>query len=140
MGHFPETAMAIDDNQLNTFLGKAVGDLGAAMSSTLVLVGDQLGFYKALAKQPLRPEDLAAATGTHERYVREWLGNQAAGGYVEYDPATGTYALNEVQAMCLADPNGPIDLPGAYSIVEDTFHTLDRLGAARIRLLEAAKN
>jgi SAM-dependent methyltransferase len=118
--------MAIDETRLNDFLGKAVGDLGAAMSSTLMLVGDQLGFYKALAKQPMRPAELAAATGTHERYVREWLGNQAAGGYVDYDPATGTYMLNEVQAACLADPDGPVDLPGAYSVVEDTFHTLDR--------------
>ncbi|RZA21739.1 MAG: class I SAM-dependent methyltransferase [Lysobacteraceae bacterium] len=118
--------MAIDETRLNEFLGKAVGDLGAAISSTLMLVGDQLGFYKALAGQPLTPADLARRTGTHERYVREWLGNQAAGGYVDYDTASGTYALNEVQALCLADPNGPVDIPGAYSIVEDTFHSLDR--------------
>lgn len=118
--------MAIDETRLNEFLGKAVGDLGAAISSTLMLVGDQLGFYKALAGQPLTPADLARRTGTHERYVREWLGNQAAGGYVDYDPASGTYGLNEVQALCLADPNGPVDIPGAYSIVEDTFHSLDR--------------
>ncbi|MES2859799.1 MAG: class I SAM-dependent methyltransferase [Pseudomonadota bacterium] len=118
--------MAIDDNNLNQFLGKAVGDLGAAMSSTLMLVGDKLGFYQALAREPLTPNQLAERTGTHERYVREWLGNQAAGGYVDYDPASGRFGLNEVQALCLADPSGPVDLPGAYEIVQDAFHVLDR--------------
>ncbi len=118
--------MAIDENSLNQFLGKAVGDLGAAMSSTLMLVGDKLGFYKALAPEPLTPAELAQRTGTHERYVREWLGNQAAGGYVDYDPASGRFGLNEVQALCLADPAGPVDLPGAYEIVQDAFHVLDR--------------
>lgn len=118
--------MSVNQTDLNAFLGKAVGDLGAAISSTLMLVGDQLGFYKALAARPLLPEELAVRTGTHARYVREWLGNQAAGGYVDYEPATGRYSLNEIQAMCLADPGGPVDLPGAYEIVEDTFHGLDR--------------
>jgi SAM-dependent methyltransferase len=118
--------MAIDETRLNQFLGKAVGDLGAAISSTLMLVGDQLGFYKALAREALTPGELAARTGTHERYVREWLGNQAAGGYVDFDPASGRYALNEIQALCLADPDGPVDIPGAYSIVEDTFHVFER--------------
>lgn len=118
--------MAIDETRLNAFLGKAVGDLGAAISSTLMLVGDQLGFYKALAHDALTPAELAARTDTHERYVREWLGNQAAGGYVDYDASTGRYALNEIQALCLTDPEGPVDLPGAYSIVEDTFHMLGR--------------
>src|SRR5690349_7694222 len=125
-GRLPDTPMAIDETRLNEFLGKAVGDLGAAISSTLMLVGDQLGLYKALARQPLTPAELAAQTGTHERYVREWLGNQAAGGYVDYDAASGKYVLNEIQALCLADPAGPVDLPGAYQIVEDSFHVLDR--------------
>ena len=118
--------VSVNEAQLNEFLGRAVGDLGAAISSTLMLVGDKLGYYKALAQQPMTPTQLAQYTGTHERYVREWLGNQAAGGYVDYDPDRGTYALNEVQALCLADPDGPVDIPGAYEIVEDTFHTLDR--------------
>lgn len=118
--------MSINEARLNEFLGHAVGDLGAAISATLMLVGDQLGFYKALAKKPMRSAELAASTGTHERYVREWLGNQAAGGYVEYDAASDSYSLSEEQALCLADPNGPVDLPGAYSVVEATFHALDR--------------
>ena len=118
--------MNIDETKLNDFLGKAVGDLGAAISASLILVGDRLGLYKALAAAAATPAELAERTGTHERYVREWLGNQAAGGYVSYDAGSGRYSLDEEQALCLADPDGPVDLPGAYNIVEDTFHTLDR--------------
>ena len=118
--------MAIDEAKLNEFLGKAVGDLGAAMSATMVLVGDRLGLYKALAKAPLTSSKLAQQTGTNERYVREWLGNQGAGGYVQYDAKTGEWSLSPEQALCLADPNGPVDMPGAYNIVEATFHALER--------------
>ncbi|MEP6634329.1 MAG: class I SAM-dependent methyltransferase [Luteimonas sp.] len=116
----------MNEERLNQFLGKAVGDLGAAISASLMLVGDQLGFYRQLAQSPCTSAELAEKTGTHERYVREWLGNQAAGGYVDYDARTGHYALNEEQALCLADPGGPVDLPGAYYIVEAAFHAKDR--------------
>ena len=118
--------MSIDEARLNEFLGRAVGDLGAAISATLMLVGDQLGYYRALAEQALTPAELAQRTGTHERYAREWLGNQAAGGYVRYDPADQRYSLSPEQALCLADPGGPVDLPGAYCIVEAAFHALER--------------
>jgi SAM-dependent methyltransferase len=91
-----------------------------------MVLGDRLGLYKALASRPLTSNELAARTGTHERYVREWLNNQAAGGYVNYDAGSEKYALDEEQALCLADPNGPVDLAGAYSIVEALFHALDR--------------
>ena len=118
--------MAIDEAKLQEFLGKAVGDLGAAMSATLVLVGDRLGLYKALAAAALTPAELASRTDTNERYVREWLGNQGAGGYVQFDAASGKWSLSPEQALCLADPNGPVDMPGAYNIVEATFHALAR--------------
>ena len=118
--------MPVDEQRLKAFLGKSVGDLGAAVSAVLMSIGDELGFYKALAAGPLTAAELAARTGTHERYVREWLANQAAGGYVEYDAAAGTFALSPEQALCLADPDGPVDLPGAYSIVRDLFHIRDR--------------
>src|SRR6185295_12182934 len=104
--------MAVDEAKLNEFLGKAVGDLGAAMSATLMLVGDRLGLYKELAKGSVTSAELAKRTGTNERYIREWLGNQGAGGYVQYDPALDLWSLSEEQALCLADPNGPVDLPG----------------------------
>lgn len=118
--------MAIDEARLNAFLGKAVGDLGAAMSAILISIGDELGLYKALAKGPLTSEQLATNTGTSERYIREWLANQAAGGYVDYDSATGRYQLNDEQALCLADPHGPVDLPGAYLLVQGLFHARQR--------------
>src|SRR3954451_925791 len=118
--------MAVDEGKLNEFLAHAVGDLGAAMSAALMLVGDRLGLYRELAGGALTPGELARRTGTHERYVREWLGNQGAGGYVQFDPASGEWSLSEEQALCLADPNGPVDLPGAYNIVEATFHALGR--------------
>ncbi|MBN3456681.1 class I SAM-dependent methyltransferase [Mycobacterium sp. DSM 3803] len=118
--------MAVDEDKLNAFLGRAVGDLGAAMSAILVLIGDELGLYAALARERLTSAALAERTGTDERYVREWLANQAAGGYVDYDAGTDTYHLNDEQALCLANPDGPVDLPGGYSVVEDLFHIKDR--------------
>jgi SAM-dependent methyltransferase len=121
-----EMNMGVDEAKLNEFLGKAVGDLGAAMSSTLMLIGDRLGFYKELAQAALTSAELARRTQTDERYVREWLGNQGAGGYVQFDPASNAWSLSPEQALCLADPNGPVDLPGAYNIVEATFHALER--------------
>jgi 2-polyprenyl-3-methyl-5-hydroxy-6-metoxy-1,4-benzoquinol methylase len=118
--------MAVNEDKLNAFLGKAVGDLGASVSAVLMVIGDELGLYSALGGQRLSPEQLAQKTGTNERYVREWLANQAAGGYIEYDQPSETYYMNEEQALCLADPNGPVDLPGAYQIVRDLFHVRER--------------
>jgi SAM-dependent methyltransferase len=118
--------MATDEERLNAFLGKAVGDLGAAISAVLIVIGDELGLYRELAKGPLTATELAARTNTHERYIREWLANQAAGGYAQYDAGSSKYSLSEEQALCLANPNGPVDLAGAYSIVEDLFHIKQR--------------
>ncbi len=118
--------MPVDEDKLNDFLGMAIGDMGAAMSASLILLGDRLGLYKALAAQPLTSTQLAEKTGTVERYVREWLANQAAGGYVQFDADDGAWSLSPEQAACLADPNGPVDIPGAYNIIEAVFHVLDR--------------
>src|SRR5687768_7094578 len=118
--------MSVDEQRLNAFLGKAVGDLGAAVSAVLISIGDELGLYKAVAAGPVTAGELAANTGTNERYIREWLANQAAGGYVEYDPASEKFSMTPEQALCLADPNGPVDVPGAYSIIRDLFHVRDR--------------
>jgi len=92
----------------------------------LILIGDELGLYRELARQPLTSTELATRTGTNERYIREWLANQAAGGYAVYDAASGKYSLSEEQALCLANPKGPVDLAGAYSIVQDLFHIKQR--------------
>jgi SAM-dependent methyltransferase len=118
--------MAINEQKLHAFLGKAVGDLGAALSAVLISLGDELGLYRELAKGPLTSTELATRTGTNERYIREWLANQAAGGYVEYDTTQEKYFLNDEQRLCLADPHGPVDLPGAYSIVQDMYHIKER--------------
>jgi 2-polyprenyl-3-methyl-5-hydroxy-6-metoxy-1,4-benzoquinol methylase len=96
------------------------------MSAVLMSIGDELGFYKALAKEALSPAELAQRTHTAERYVREWLNNQSAGGYVTFDAKSGKYRLDEEQALCLANPEGPVDLPGAYLIVQDLFHVRER--------------
>lgn len=114
--------MTIDQDKLNSFLSKTVGDIGAALSANMVLIGDRLGLYKAMAKAgPVTPTELAKATKTAERYVREWLGNQAAGGYVVYDPEAGRYTLPAEQAMALADENSPCFLPGAFQVIAATF-------------------
>jgi 2-polyprenyl-3-methyl-5-hydroxy-6-metoxy-1,4-benzoquinol methylase len=119
----------MDQDKLQSFLGKAVNDLGAAFSAALMLIGDELGLYRELAKGKWTSAELAQRTSTNERYVREWLGNQAAGGYVGYDANSDKYFLDEAQALCLADPNGPVDLPGAYMLVQDLFHVLPRATA-----------
>jgi 2-polyprenyl-3-methyl-5-hydroxy-6-metoxy-1,4-benzoquinol methylase len=114
--------MVVNQEKLNEFLGKAVGDIGAAMSASLVLLGDRLGLYRAMAKMgPVTPAELAKATKTAERYVREWLSNQAAGGYVAYDASTGRFTLPAEQAYALADESSPAFLPGAFQVIAATF-------------------
>ncbi|MEV0584615.1 class I SAM-dependent methyltransferase [Nonomuraea sp. NPDC050310] len=106
----------MDEGRLMEFVGRFVGDLGATMGAGGVVVGDRLGLYKALAGGRLRPHELAERTGTAVRYVEEWLRGQAAGGYVEYDAASGSYWLTEEQAFALTDPDGPIFVPGAFQL------------------------
>src|SRR5580700_8954306 len=111
----PYPAPAIDEAKLNEFMGKAVGDMGAAMHAVLILLGDRLGLYKAMADSlPVTPAELARRTGTAERYVREWLNANAASGYVTYDATTATYALPPEQALALAIEDSPAFLPGAF--------------------------
>src|SRR5256884_2864697 len=108
--------MTIDQDKLTEFLNKFVGDLGATMAAGNVLVGDRLGFYRALAGQPMLPCELAEHTGTATRYVDEWLRGQAAGGYVQYNPQTGSYSLTPEQAFALTDPDGAVFAPGAFEL------------------------
>ena len=118
--------MALDEKKLHEFLGRALVDLGGAVNAVLMSIGDELGLYKALAKGPQSSAELAQNTHTNERYVREWLNCQAAGGYVTFDSATGSYSLSEEQELCLANPNGPVDLPGASLLMRDLFYVRDR--------------
>jgi 2-polyprenyl-3-methyl-5-hydroxy-6-metoxy-1,4-benzoquinol methylase len=109
--------MSINPDRLDALLGKAVVDFGATFHAALVGVGDRLGLYKGLAEGgPQTPAQLAKRTGTAERYVREWLCNQAAGGYVTYDSLAGRFYLTEEQAFALADENSPVFLPGAFQV------------------------
>ena len=113
-----EETKAIDGARLEAFVGQAVTDMGAAISGLLLHIGDRLGLYKAMAGAgPVTAAALAARTGTAERYVREWLSNQAAGGYVVYHPADGTFELPAEQAMVVADENSPAFLAGAFETI-----------------------
>ncbi len=111
-------AQPLNEAKLHEFVMKAVGEMGAAMNAALILIGDKLGLYKAMAGAgPMTSAELAAKTKTAERYVREWLASQAAGGFVAYDAATGKYTLPAEQAMALADEQSPVFLPGFFEIV-----------------------
>jgi SAM-dependent methyltransferase len=116
------TLPAIDQAKLQAFVGQAVTDVGATLNAALVVIGDKLGLYKAMAGAgPLTSVELAQRTGASERYVREWLAAQAAGGYVEYDPQTGRYTLPPEQAVVLTDEANPFYLPGAFYLAHATI-------------------
>jgi SAM-dependent methyltransferase len=107
--------MALDHAKLMEFVGKALGDIGGALTAGLVVIGDKLGLYRALAAEgPLTSAELADRTGTAERYVREWLAAQAASGYVEYDAATGRYAMNDEQREALTNEQSPAFVLGGF--------------------------
>jgi 2-polyprenyl-3-methyl-5-hydroxy-6-metoxy-1,4-benzoquinol methylase len=107
----------VDSDKLMSFVFRAVEEVGATLNSALVVMGDRLGLYRELAGSGgLSPTELADRTGTAERYVREWLGAQAAGGYVTYDPDSGRYTLPPEQTVALTDPTSPAYLPGFFQI------------------------
>jgi SAM-dependent methyltransferase len=118
---------AIDMNKLNAFVGQFVTDLGAAVHSGMVVIGEKLGLYKALAGHPLSSEELAAKTKTDERYLREWLSSQAAGGYVTYDAATDKFSLSQEQAFTLAMEDSPAYLPGAFELALGSLAAVPRI-------------
>jgi 2-polyprenyl-3-methyl-5-hydroxy-6-metoxy-1,4-benzoquinol methylase len=112
-----EPPVAVDGDKLMQFVFRAVDEVGATLNAALVVMGDKLGLYRALAGNGgLSPEELAQRTGTNERYVREWLNAQAAGGFIGYDPASGRYALAPEQAVALTDSDSPAYLPGFFQI------------------------
>ncbi len=119
--------MAVDMNKLNSFLGRFVGDLGAAVHTGMVVIGEKLGLYKALAAEPMTSSELAARTDTDERYVREWLSSQAAGGYITYNDKTDKFSLTEEQAFTLANEDSPAYLPGAFQLALGSLNAVPRI-------------
>src|ERR1700737_224838 len=120
--HSREAIMDVNPDKLNSFMGKMVSDFGTALNASLMLVGDKLGLYKTLAaKGPMTSSELAQATGTSERYVREWLAAQAASGYVEYDAASGKFSMQPEQALALAEEGSPFFMGAVGSLVAATL-------------------
>src|SRR5581483_2380716 len=120
-------APAFDPAKLDAFMGKAVLDMGAAMHAALVVIGDKLGLYKAMAGAgPMTSTELAARTNTSERYVREWLNANAASGFVTYNAATKQFELPPEQAFALTT----LDLPGAFHIISACFKDEPKISQA----------
>ncbi len=119
--------MAVDMDKLHAFLHRFVGDLGATVHAGMVVIGEKLGLYKALADGPLTSAELAAKTQTDERYVREWLASQAAGGYVMYEEKTGKFSLTEEQAFALAVEDSPAYIPGAFQVALGSLAAVPRI-------------
>ncbi|MGN6209386.1 class I SAM-dependent methyltransferase [Asticcacaulis sp.] len=111
-----------DPQKLDALVGRMVGELGAAVTGATVLLGDQLGIYKAMADGvPVTPESLARKTGYKERYLREWLSAQAAAEYIDYNDEDGTFSLSPEQAMAFAEEDSPAFFGGAFEIMQSIW-------------------
>ncbi|MGY4493965.1 class I SAM-dependent methyltransferase [Pseudomonas sp. TE3610] len=119
----------MDEAKLNDFMGKLVSDMGAAAMLANVILGDELGLYKAMAdSRPVTPQTLAAQTGCHPRLIREWLNAHVASGYMEHH--NGHFVLPEEQALALAIEDSPVYVAGGMMVVASMFHDKDKLVAA----------
>jgi SAM-dependent methyltransferase len=121
------TVPSIDMNKLNAFIGQFVVDLGASVHAGMVVIGEKLGLYKSLAEGPVSSAQLAVKTNTDERYLREWLSSQAAGGYISYDEKTNKFSLTEEQIFTLADEHSPAYLPGAFQLALGSLAAVPRI-------------
>src|SRR5687768_5193181 len=122
------TMPKIDESRLQELMGKLVTEMGAAMNGALILIGDELGLYRAMAdSQPVTATVLAERTGTSERMIREWLRAQAAGGYVTYDAATESFTLPPEQALALAVENSPCFIAGGFDVTRSVFLDLPKI-------------
>jgi SAM-dependent methyltransferase len=119
--------ITLDMDKLNAFIGRFVTDLGAAVHCGMVVIGEKLGLYKALAGGPVSSAELAGATLTDERYLREWLSSQAAGGYVTYDEKNDKFSLSPEQAFTLANEDSPAYLPGAFELALGSLAAVPRI-------------
>lgn len=117
-----QTAQQVDMDKLNTFMGKMVGDMGAALSGSLVITGAKLGLYKALADHgPATSHELAERTGISERYAREWLAAQAASGFIDHDADSGAFSMNPEQQMALANEESPVYVAPAFELIASAY-------------------
>lgn len=114
----------IDQTKLMEFMHQTLGDIASSASTILVIIGERLGLYKALAEAdiPLTSDELATKTGTVERLVREWLANQVTSGYITYHPNLQRYSLSPEQKLALVDENSPIYILGAFKFIKSYFH------------------
>ncbi len=120
--------LPLDESKLNAFLGQAIGEMGAAMNAALIVLGDRLGLYKAMAGAgPMTSAKVAEKTKLNERYVREWLSAQAAGGFLTYDAAAKTFTLPPEQAFALAAEDSPVFLPGFFLIVSSVMKDVPKI-------------
>jgi SAM-dependent methyltransferase len=122
--------MTVDQDKLMDFIHQFAGDLGATMAAGSVVVGHRLGLYRALAEGPATAAELADRARCSTRYVTEWLRGQAASGYVQYDAASDSFSMTEEQAFALADPDGPVYLPGAFVLALGALKAEPRITAA----------
>jgi hypothetical protein len=121
----------INEAKLNQLIGQMLSDLGGASSVAMVRIGDALGLYKALhTKGAMTARELAAAVGANERYLREWLANQAASNYLSYDPVTRKFALPEEQAMIFAVEDSPVYLLGGFDLMAAMLDNQPKVEAA----------
>ena len=123
--------MQIDDDKLNALLERMVGEFGAMASAPLVVLGDRLGLYKAMAGAgPVTADQLSERTGLRLRYAQEWLNAQAASGFVDYDPGAQTFALSPEAALVLADDTSPAFMVGGFEVLSSLFLDLDKVQKA----------
>src|SRR3974390_1150424 len=118
---------AVDMNKFKAFIGQFVADLGAAAHAGMVVIGEKLGLYKALVGEALNSAQLAEKTKTDERYLREWLSSQAAGGYITYDETSHKFSLTQEQAFTLANEDSPAYLPGAFELALGSLAAVPRI-------------
>jgi len=118
---------APNPDKLNAFIGQFVADLGASVHAGMVVIGEKLGLYQALSHGPVSTAELATTTRTDERYLREWLASQAAGGYITYDARTEKFSLNDEQAFTLAQEDSPAYLPGAFELALASLAAVPRI-------------
>lgn len=123
-------ATALDMNKLNAFIGQFVTDLGATVHAGMVVIGEKLGLYKALAGEALSATELAAKTKLDQRYLQEWLASQAAGGYITFDQTTNKFSLSTEQAFTLANEDSPAYLPGAFELALGSLAAVPRITEA----------